>query len=135
LTSIVVEKHATLLVEFQESSVGTLQQHIGAFQQILEELPLSMPAALTDDPGTRASLWHIRKGLYASVAGNRPSGTTALLEDIAVPVASLLDTCEGLTELFSQHNYKESVIFGHAKDGHIHFLINVQFDRQEKLER
>jgi D-lactate dehydrogenase len=34
----------------------------------------------------RAALWHIRKGLYAAVAGRRPSGTTALLEDIVVPV-------------------------------------------------
>lgn len=135
LTSIVVEKHAALLVEFQESSVGALEQRIYAGQRVFNNLPLSIAGVLTDDAKTRASLWHIRKGLYASVAGNRPSGTTALLEDIAVPVASLLETCEGLTELFNKHNYEESVIFGHAKDGNIHFLINEQFDQSEKLER
>jgi D-lactate dehydrogenase len=135
LTSIIVENHAALLVEFQESSIEALEQRMHVGRRILNDLPLSTDAVLTDDARTRASLWHIRKGLYASVAGNRPSGTTALLEDIAVPMTSLLETCEGLTELFSQHNYEESVIFGHAKDGNIHFLINEQFDRSEKLER
>ena len=48
----------------------------------------------------RAALWHIRKGLYAAVAGARPSGTTALLEDVVVPVPALLPTCERLTTLF-----------------------------------
>ena len=135
LTSIVVERHAALLVEFQESTVEALEQRMNAGRRMLNLLPLSKSAVLTDDAKIRASLWHIRKGLYASVAGNRPTGTTALLEDIAVPVASLLQTCEGLTELFSQHNYEESVIFGHAKDGNIHFLINEQFDQSEKIER
>ncbi len=80
-------------------------------------------------------MWHIRKGLYATVAGNRPSGTTALLEDIAVPVGSLASTCENLTGLFDRHGYEESVIFGHAKDGNIHFLLNERFDRPELLDR
>ena len=56
-------------------------------------LPLAAPGALSTDAARRAALWHIRKGLYTAVAGARPSGTTALLEDIAVPVDRLLDTC------------------------------------------
>jgi len=54
---------------------------------------------------TRASLWQIRKGLYTAVAGARPSGTTALLEDIAVPVERQLPTCTDLTGLFDRHDY------------------------------
>lgn len=83
------------------------------------------------DPAARAALWHIRKGLYAAVAGARPSGTTALLEDIAVPVERLLPTCQALLGLFGRHGYADSVIFGHAKDGNIHFLLNEQFDRPD----
>ena len=64
------------------------------------------PAALTADPRARARLWHTRKGLYATVAGARPSGTTALLEDIVVPVPALLETCEQLTGLFAKHGYR-----------------------------
>ena len=83
----------------------------------------------------RGDLWHIRKGLYATVAGNRPSGTTALLEDIAVPIPLLAETCNSLVNLFAKHNYQESVIFGHAKDGNIHFLLNERFDDKLSLAR
>ena len=81
------------------------------------------PAQLTADPVARASLWHTRKGLYATVAGARPAGTTALLEDVVVPVPALLRTCERLIGLFDRHGYDDAVIFGHAKDGNLHFML------------
>ena len=93
------------------------------------------PAELTADPRARARLWHTRKGLYATVAEARPSGTTALLEDIVVPVPALLDTCEQLTELFARHGYDDSVIFGHAKDGNIHFMLTEQLGGGGPLDR
>jgi hypothetical protein len=58
-----------------------------------------------------------------------------LLEDIAVPVERLLATCRELTELFDRHGCTASVIFGHAKDGNIHFLINENFDRPDLVRR
>jgi D-lactate dehydrogenase len=90
---------------------------------------------LTTDLDTRAALWHIRKGLYATVAGARRSGTTALLEDIAVPVSELAQTCISLQGLFRTHGYEDAVIFGHAKDGNIHFLINEDFSDPINTER
>ena len=69
------------------------------------------------------------------MAGARPSGTTALLEDVVVPVPALLGTCQSLLELFDRHSYKESVIFGHAKDGNIHFMLNESFEDPANLER
>ena len=102
---------------------------------ILAALDVTAPVSLTADPRERAALWSIRKGLYTSVAGARPSGTTALLEDVVVPVPALLDTCQSLLELFDRHSYKESVIFGHAKDGNIHFMLNESFEDPANLER
>lgn len=135
LTSIAVRNHAALLVEYQEMSTEALAERLDSGRHVLNDLPLSTAGVLTGDAKVRSRLWHIRKGLYATVAGNRPSGTTALLEDIAVPVASLLETCEGLIDLFDRHGYQESVIFGHAKDGNIHFLLNERFDQSAQLER
>ncbi len=66
------------------------------------------------DARARAALWHIRQGLYASVAGARPSGTTALLEDAAVPVPALAELCDDLAGLFARYRYERSVIFGHV---------------------
>src|SRR4030095_2636907 len=93
------------------------------------------PTALSSDTAARAALWHIRKGLYAAVAGARPSGSTALLEDIAVPAPALLTTCTALTDLFDEHAYRDSVIFGHAKDGNVHFMLNEDFDAPGRYER
>lgn len=128
LAALAVLEHAALLVEFQEESADALAERVGAASGLLGALGLSAPAELTGDPVTRAQLWHIRKGLFTAVAGARPSGTTALLEDIAVPVDRLGETCTRLLALFELHGYEGSVIFGHAKDGNIHFLINERFD-------
>ncbi|WP_247046314.1 FAD-binding and (Fe-S)-binding domain-containing protein [Arthrobacter rhizosphaerae] len=128
LRSIHVDGHAALLVEFQEADKVALARRMESAADLLRSLPLVRPAALSSDAVQRAAFWHIRKGLYATVAGNRPSGTTALLEDIAVPVENLLPTCEGLVALFERFGYEDSVIFGHAKDGNIHFLLNEHFD-------
>lgn len=102
---------------------------------VLAGLPLSTTANLTSEPRTRAKLWKIRKGLFTAVAGNRPSGTTALLEDVAVPVENLYATCSRLVELFDEHGYEDSVIFGHAKDGNIHFMLNERFEDPASLQR
>lgn len=130
-----VAGHAALLVEHQEATSEQLDDRLAASTRLLTSLPLAASTRLSRDTTTRASLWHIRKGLYPAIAGARPSGTTALLEDIAVPVEQLLPTCTSLTALFSRHGYGDSVIFGHAKDGNIHFMLNEDFDRPESIER
>ena len=135
LRELAVVKHAALLVEYQEDSAAALELRVAHAPEVFARFDLSTPGVLSEDATRRAQLWHIRKGLYASVAGNRPSGTTALLEDIAVPVDRLHATCTELIRLFDVHGYEESVIFGHAKDGNIHFLINERFDVPESLAR
>ncbi|MFI7643060.1 FAD-binding and (Fe-S)-binding domain-containing protein [Nonomuraea sp. NPDC049400] len=128
LRTLTVAEHAALLVEWQESGADRLVERERAAEQLFSGLALAAPARLSRDAGGRAALWHIRKGLYASVAGARPSGTTALLEDVAVPVPALAGLCDELTGLFAKHRYERSVIFGHAKDGNLHFMLNERFD-------
>ena len=152
LRTLKVNRHAALLVEFQCGSADELSASVEAAEPVLAVLPamralgaaaleddreLTRPAArvLSGDAATRAQLWHLRKGLFTAVAGSRPSGTTALLEDVAVPVERLRATCEGLIELFEREGYEHAVIFGHAKDGNIHFLLNERFDTSEGLAR
>jgi len=135
IASIEVAHHAALLVEVHASNEEDLSASRDAALAHFRTLPLVVPPAMTTDAAERASLWHVRKGLYTAVAGARPSGTTALLEDIVVPVDRLLATCERLIELFDEHGYEDSVIFGHAKDGNVHFLLNERFDDDESLAR
>ncbi|GAB2529586.1 FAD-binding and (Fe-S)-binding domain-containing protein [Paramicrobacterium agarici] len=130
-----VDEHAALLVEVQSDSADELAALAASARDHAAQLPLSSSPDLTTDPAERASLWTVRKGLYTAIAGNRPSGTNALLEDIVVPVDNLLTTCERLTELFARHGYEASVIFGHAKDGNVHFMLNERFDDPASVAR
>ena len=135
LRSMEVRDHTALLVEHSQPTTEELQDRVEASLRVFDDLPLTGSGALSTDAAGRAALWHIRKGLYTSVAGARPSGTTALLEDIAVPVERLLPTCQELTGMFDRHGYTGSVVFGHAKDGNVHFMLNEEFDRPENIER
>jgi D-lactate dehydrogenase len=135
LRSLRVDRHAALLVEYQEASADALEERRTLAEPVIAGLNLSRPAGLSSDAAARGRLWRLRKGLYAAVAGNRPPGTTALLEDIAVPVPALSGTCEALTALFAQHGYAGSVIFGHARDGNIHFMLTERFSDPHRVER
>ncbi|WP_169952303.1 FAD-binding and (Fe-S)-binding domain-containing protein [Microbispora sp. H11081] len=128
LRTMEVRDHAALLVEWQESDPEPLAAREAEAARVFARLNLAAPARLSGDASGRAALWRIRKNLYAAVAGARPSGTTALLEDVAVPVPALADLCDDLATLFARHGYERSAVFGHAKDGNLHFMLNERFD-------
>ncbi|WP_104161591.1 FAD-binding and (Fe-S)-binding domain-containing protein [Arthrobacter sp. ZGTC212] len=135
LRNLDIVSHAALLVEHQGRTAEELADKREASRGLFESLALAAPFAMTDNAKDRAAMWHLRKGLYTTVAGARPSGTNALLEDIVVPVPSLASTCKELSRLFAEHRYQDSVIFGHAKDGNIHFMLNERFDDPVELAR
>lgn len=128
ITGLDFDRQAALLVEYQAETAGELDEQQAVGETLLRRIPRSSPTELSRDPAARAALWHLRKGLYATVAEARPQGTTALLEDIVVPVEALADTCTGLIALFERYEYTDSVIFGHAKDGNVHFMLTDLFE-------
>lgn len=130
-----VDQQAALLIEYHADSDEELRGLQDAGQKLLDTAALRAPAVLSPDAKSRQAAWKFRKGLYASVAGARVSGTTALLEDVAVPVPSLAETCGSLQELFTEYGYADSVIFGHAKDGNIHFMLTDRFEGEQALTR
>jgi D-lactate dehydrogenase len=132
---LAVREHAALLVEYSAGSAGQLAELQRIGEDVLPGLGLSAPARFSGDARERGRLWQLRKGLYASVAGARPQGTTALLEDIVVPVPVLGRTCRELTRLFDKYSYGNSVIFGHAKDGNVHFMLTDGFATTAELDR
>ena len=134
LANLEFKDHAALLIEYQSNTDEELAQQVLKANNQFQELPISS-GELTTDISIKNELWHARKGLYAAVAGNRPSGTTALLEDISVPMKNLHQTTMQLGQLLKKHDYFDSVIFGHAKDGNLHFLLNEKFDDQTCLQR
>ncbi len=134
LKNLEFKNHAGLLIEYQADTETQLDALISNAHQVFKDLPIKS-GELTKSAEIRNELWHARKGLYAAVAGNRPSGTTALLEDISVPMKHLHETTTVLSELLKKHRYLDSVIFGHAKDGNLHFLLNEKFHDPSSLQR
>ncbi|ANY09972.1 oxidoreductase [Pseudonocardia sp. HH130630-07] len=132
---IAVREQAALLVEYQALADDELNEQVAAAERTLAGLATAEPARLSTDPAVRAPLWKLRKGLYSSVAGARPQGSTALLEDVVVPVPALAGTCRELAVLFDRYAYRDSVVFGHAKDGNIHFMLTDRFETDEQLGR
>ncbi|MBC7617185.1 MAG: FAD-binding oxidoreductase [Pedobacter sp.] len=126
---------AALLVEYQGNTVDEVKLKSDNFLAVAPTLPLIKPAIFTDDATEQAFLWKVRKGMFPSVGSVRASGTTVILEDVAVPVARLGDAILDLQELFKKHEYQNAIIFGHAKDGNIHFVITQAFDTSLEIER
>lgn len=129
------EDAAALLIEFQENSVVELDSRVNDFIKSSTQLSLLNLPAFTRDPKEQDFLWKVRKGLFPAVGAVRKSGTTVILEDIAFPVAKLGDAILDLQKLFKKYEYWNAIIFGHAKDGNIHFVVTQSFNTEDEIIR
>lgn len=126
---------AALLVEFQENKPELLQAKVDHFLSFVPNLQLLAEPAFTTDPDEQAFLWKVRKGLFPAVGAVRESGTSVILEDLAFPVEKLGDAIVDLQALFSEYDYENGIIFGHAKDGNIHFVVTQTFSEVAEVDR
>jgi D-lactate dehydrogenase len=129
------ETAAALLVEFQANSLEELYAKTNMFLIDAGALSMLEPPLFTEDVKQQAFYWKLRKGMFPAVGAVRASGTTVILEDIAFPVAKLGDAILDLQQLFKKHAYHEAIIFGHAKDGNIHFVVTQAFHTAAEIER
>lgn len=126
---------AALLVEYQGHTYEEIEGNIAVFLKDAESLSLLNPPVFTTDAYTQALYWKVRKGMFPAVGAVRASGTSVILEDVAFPVAHLGDAIVDLQKIFISYNYHNAIIFGHAKDGNIHFVISQAFDTPAEIER
>lgn len=129
------ETAAALLIEFQENSVEELEQRVNSFLSATTLLSLYNAPVFTNNPVEQDFLWKVRKGLFPAVGAVRASGTTVILEDVAFPVEELGEAILDLQELFRKYHYYNAIIFGHAKDGNIHFVVTQSFNTEQEIAR
>ncbi|MBV9608997.1 MAG: 4Fe-4S dicluster domain-containing protein, partial [Acidobacteria bacterium] len=129
------EPAAGLLVEFQAASVTERSTLEARARAAVEGLDLLEPALFTHQAAEQALLWKIRAGMFPSVGAVRKSGTTVIIEDVAFPIESLADGAVELNRLFAKHGYDNGIIFGHAKDGNLHFVITQSFNDQAAIDQ
>lgn len=122
-----------ILCEYQASSEEELLQLLTAGSAVIAQLPVLAKLDFTNIAYEQAKLWKLRKGMYPSVAAVRAKGTTAMLEDVAVPLENLGKAVTDLQALFLQYGYTNAIIFGHAKEGNLHFLVTQPVNTEEEI--
>ena len=126
---------AALLVEYQCATVDELAALRAAETAVLASLDLLAPARFTEEPAERAALWKMRKGLIPTVGAMKRSGEAVLIEDVAFPLPRLPAATAELQELFVRHGYGNAILFGHAKDGNLHFVLTQSFNDAAEIAR
>jgi D-lactate dehydrogenase len=129
------ESAAAILAEFQCAEESEIPEVKEAAEKAVAEVDLLEPPAFTQDPAEQELLWAAREGLLPAVAAVRKSGTSVINEDLVFPIEHLADAILDLAALFEKHGYDDGVIYGHAKEGNMHFAISQSFDDRSEVDR
>lgn len=130
---------AALLVEFRAPDEAGQRAYEEAAARVVEGLDLVAPVAsvtnaFTRDAGTISGYWKARKAFVTAVGGSRPSGTTLITEDFAVPPGRLAEACAELLDLQARHGF-DAAVAGHAAHGNLHFLLAFDAGDPADVER
>ena len=124
-----------ILTETKAVSPDDLQHRIDTITQCLSQFKTYIPVEFTTDPAVYGKYWAIRSGIFPSVGGARPVGTSCLIEDVAFAVEDLPEATVKLQKLIADHGYKDACIYGHAFEGNYHFIINQLFSDESEVQR
>ena len=126
---------AALLIETSAEYEPDLNDNIDRIKNSLKEIDTVRPIKFSSDPKEYIKLWNVRKGLFPSVSKARPPGTTVIIEDVNFETSKLADAVSDLQNLFEQHKYDDTIIWGHALSGNIHFVFAQDFSKPYEVNR
>ncbi len=124
-----------ILTETKAMTPGDLQHRIDTITACLSQFQTYIPVEFTTDPAVYGKYWAIRSGIFPSVGGARPVGTSCLIEDVAFAVEDLPEATVKLQRLIANHGYTDACIYGHAFEGNYHFIINQLFSDESEVQR
>jgi D-lactate dehydrogenase len=124
-----------ILTETKGITHEQLLEKIEKIKACLGQFRLYIPAEFTEDPAVYGKYWAIRSGIFPSVGGTRPIGTSCLIEDVAFPIESLPEATVKLQKLIADHGYSDACIYGHAFEGNYHFILNQSFADEHEVAR
>ena len=124
-----------ILTETKGITHEQLLEKVERIKECLGQFQLYIPAEFTEDPAVYGKYWAIRSGIFPSVGGTRPGGTSCLIEDVAFPIESLPEATVKLQRLIADHGYADACIYGHAFEGNYHFILNQSFADEHEVAR
>lgn len=129
------ESLTAVLTETKGTTQEELNQNIADIATALKSFATYTPVHFTDRPEEYSKYWAIRSGIFPSVGGTRPLGTTCLIEDVAFHIKDLPEATAELQQLIARHGYDDACIYGHALEGNYHFIINQSFSTDAEVKR
>ena len=124
---------SAIMVELSEDSNETLLSQIGLVSKCISNSKISSQIGFIQDKNEMQTLWKVRNGVLPLVAGQRPLGSTVLIEDVAVNISDLPSLILDLKDLFNTYNYNKAAIFGHVLSGNVHFVLTPDFSEKKNI--
>lgn len=122
-----------IMVELTGANESELLHKLTAVNKIITNSNILHQTGFTQDKAISEILWQARKGVLPTIAGQRPLGSSVLIEDVAVTIEQLARLIVDLRQMFIKYAYSNAAIFGHVLSGNIHFVLTPNFTNPEEL--
>ena len=126
---------AVLLVEFSGDSSEALLQKLGELVELMGDLGLPNSVVEMVDAAAQKNLWEVRKaGLNIMMSLRGDGKPVSFIEDCAVPLESLAEYTDALTEVFAK-NGTHGTWYAHASVGTLHVrpILDMRRDGAQKM--
>ena len=119
---------SALLCEFQEDNNEAFNELEKKLASTIKKYNGSILGDFAREEDARLKLWKIRESLFTTVGSMRKPGTSVITEDICFDIENLGDVVTELHRIFAKWKFDDAVIFGHAKDGNLHFNLSIDLE-------
>jgi FAD/FMN-containing dehydrogenase/Fe-S oxidoreductase len=126
---------AILLVEFSGEAHAPLLEKLKSLQDLMGDLGLPGSVVAMPDAGLQKNLWEVRKaGLNIMMSLKGDGKPVSFIEDCAVPLESLAEYTQALTEVFSKYGSR-GTWYAHASVGTLHVrpILDMRRDGAQKM--
>jgi len=126
---------AILLVEFSGEAHAPLLEKLKALQELMSDLGLPGSVVLMPDAALQKNFWEVRKaGLNIMMSLKGDGKPVSFIEDCAVPLESLADYTQALTDVFSKYGSR-GTWYAHASVGTLHVrpILDMRKDGAQKM--
>lgn len=125
------EGSSALLCEFQEDNEELFDDLEKNLISVIQRYNGSLIGNFEKEESKRLKLWKVRKSLFTTVGSLRKPGTSVITEDICFDIEDLGEVITDLQRIFAKWKFDDAVIFGHAKDGNLHFNLSIDLESKE----
>ncbi len=126
---------SAILLESAAKDSDELKKNTSMIKDLLKGFDTVSSVEFSDKEEIYSKYWDIRKGMFPKVCSLREPGTTVFIEDVAFPMEYLDSALVELQDMFKRYGYDEAVMFGHALDGNIHFIVVVDFSKESEVKK